>query len=200
MKKKGKKPSKYKVPIFDESILNPVDDEIVRALRVSHNQEFVFERFCHQKGIVCYLPVRRAVSVHNIIQKGVPYAYSREVLRPMFPAYIFVKMRETLMHTIHDSRLFARVITMQYPQEKLLDEIRIVRTFETLGFEQELEVHTEIHDGEPFLITSGIWQGVRGELSHKDDVDKWTVKLEFCGQYVTTLINPAQFKMIPMEE
>ena len=200
MKNKGKKPPKHKVPAFDESILNPVDDEIVRALRVSPNQEFVFESFCHQKGIVCYLPVRRAISVHNITQKGIPYSYSREVLRPMFPSYIFVKMPLPLMRTIHDSRLFSRVVPMQYAQEKLLEEIRVVRTFETLGFEQELEVHKEMQDGDPFLITSGIWQGVRGELTHKDDVDKWTVKLEFCGQYVTTLINPAQFKMIPMND
>ena len=198
--KKRKKPSKFKIPAFDESILNPVDDEIVRALRVSPNQEFVFERFCHQKGIVCYLPVRRAVSVHNITQKGIPYTYSKEVLRPMFPSYIFVKMPVMLMRNIHDSRFFARVVPMQYGQEKLLDEIRVVRTFETLGFEQELEVHKTIHEGDPFLITSGIWEGVRGELSHKDDVDKWTVKLEFCGQYVTTLIHPTQFKMVPLDD
>ena len=196
----AKRPSKYKVPEFDEAILNPVGDEIVRAVHTRPNQEVVLERFCREKGIVCYLPVRRAVKVHNFTQRSIPYSYSKEVLRPMFPSYIFVKLPTALMRVIHDSRIFARVVPLLYDQMKLLDEIKVVRICETLGFEQELEVHTNITKGGHFLITSGIWEGVEGHLVNKDGVDKWTVEIEFCKQFVTTTIDPTKFTMIPLDD
>ena len=196
----AKKPSKYKVPPFDDAILNPVGEEIVRAIHTRPNQEVVLERFCREKGIVCYLPVRRAIKVHNITQKGIPYRYSKEVLRPMFPSYIFLKLPSSLMRVIHDANIFARVVPLQYEQSRLLDEIRVVRTFETVGFEQELEVHTDIPTEGRFLITSGIWEGVEGHLVNRDGVDKWTVEIEFCKQFVTTTIDPTQFKMIPLND
>ena len=196
----GKNPSKYKVPAFDEAILNPVGDEIVRVVHTRPNQEVVLEKFCRSKGIVCYLPVRRAVKVHNIIRKGVPYSYSNEVLRSMFPSYIFVKLPSSLMRTIHDAKIFARVVPMLYDQKKLLDEIRIVRTCEEIGFVQELEVHKEILEGKRFRIVSGVWDGAEGRLTQKDDVCKWTVEIEIFSQYVTTVIDPTQFKMIPLED
>ena len=195
----AKKPSQIKVPAFDDAILHPVGEEIVRAVHTRPNQEVVLEKFCRQMGIVCYLPVRRAIKVHNVTQKGTPYTYSKEVLRPMFPSYIFLKQPSSRMRVIHDSNIFARVVPLLYDQGKLLDEIRIVRTFETLGFEQELEVHTDIPAGGHFLITSGIWEGVEGLLVTKDGVDKWTVEIEFCKQFITTAIDPTQFKMIPLD-
>ncbi len=192
--------AKYQVPAFNDAILNPIGDEVVRAVRTMPNQEFILERYCRSKGIVIYLPLRRAIKVHNITQKGKQYSYSTEVLRPLFTSYSFVKMRELYLRKLHDSKVVAQILPLQYTMAQFLDEIRLVRTCETIGFQQELEVHKEIHDGDPFLIASGIWEGVRGELSHKDGVDKWTVLIEFCGQYVTTLINPTQFKMIPLKD
>ena len=196
----AKKPSKYKVPAFDEAILNPVGDEIVRVVHTRPHQETALEKYCKQKGIVCYLPVRRAIKIHNFTQKGIPYSYSKEVLRPLFPSYIFIKMPLPLMHVIHEAQIFSRVVPLQYEQEKLLEEIKVVRTIEALGFEQELEVHTDIPSGGRFLITSGIWEGVQGHLLNKDGVDKWTVEIEFCKQFVTTSIDPTKFKMIPLDD
>ena len=198
--KNGKKPSKYQVPAFDEAILNPIGDEVVRAVRTMPNHEFILEKYCKSKGIVFYLPLQRTIKIHNIIQKGRPYSYSTEVLRPLFASYAFVKMQERSLRTLHDSKAVAQILPLQYTQEQFLHEIRLVRTCELIGFEQELEVHREIRDGDPFLIASGVWEGVRGELSHKDGIDKWTVLIEFCGQYVTTIIDPTQFKMIPLKD
>ena len=118
---KDRKSSKKRVPEFDEAILNPVGDEIVRAVHTRPNQEVVLERFCRGKAIVCYLPVRRAIKVHNITRKGVPYSYSREVLRSMFPSYIFVKLPSSQMRAIHEANIFARVVPLRYSQERLLD-------------------------------------------------------------------------------
>ena len=198
--KNVRKAPKHAVPEFDEAILNPEGDEIVRAIHTRPNQETTLEKFCRRNGIVCYLPLRRSVKVHNIVQKGIPYSYSSEVLRPLFPSYIFVKLQATLMRTIHDASIYARVVPMMYSQDKLLEEIRVVRICETLGFEQELDVHSDIPQGGHFLITSGIWEGVDGHLVRKNGVDKWTIEIEFCNQYVTTTINPTLFKMIPLDD
>ncbi len=197
---KGKKAPALKVPVFDESILEPVGDEVVRAVCSRPNKEAVFEKYCKENGIVCYLPVRRAVKVHNIVQKGVPYSYSKEVLRPLFTSYVFVKMSESGLPSLHRSNAIVRILPLQYSQQQFLDEIKVVRTCETVGFQQELDVHEDVLVGKPFLITSGIWEGVRGELVEKDNVSKWTVRIEFCRQFVTTTINPTQFKMIPLDE
>ena len=196
----GRKASKFKVPEFDESILNPVGDEIVRVVHTRPNQEFSLEKYCRREGIVCYLPVCRAIKIHNIIQKGNPYSYSSEVLRPRFPSYIFVKRPSALMRSIHDSNLFARVVPMPYSPERLLEENHVVRTFEVLGFQQEIEVHSDIPNGWRFLITSGIWEGVEGHLLNKDGVDKWTVEIEFCRQAITTTIDPTQYRMVPVDD
>ena len=198
--KKEKKPPAPRVPIFDESILTPIGDEVVRAVCTKPNKEAAFEQYCKETGIVCYLPRRRAVKVHNFTQKGIAYNYTHEVLRPMFTSYVFVKISELGLHTLHRSNAIVRILPLQYGQQQFLDEIKVVRTCETVGFQQELEVHKEVLVGKPFLITSGVWEGVRGELVEKDDVCKWTVKIEFCSQYVTTIINPTQFKMIPLDE
>ncbi len=197
---KGKKAPALKVPVFDESILEPVGDEVVRAVCSRPNKEAVFEKYCKENGIVCYLPVRRAVKVHNIVQKGVPYSYSKEVLRPLFTSYVFVKISEAGLSSLHRSNAIVRILPLLYSQQQFLNEIRVVRACETVGFQQELEVHEDVLVGKPFLITSGIWEGVRGELVEKDNVCKWTVRIEFCHQFVTTTINPTQFKMIPLDE
>ena len=197
---KGTKPPAHRVPVFDESILEPVGDEVVRAVCSRPNKEAVFEKYCKEKGIACYLPVRRAVKVHNIVRKGVPYSYSKEVLRPLFTSYVFVKISESGLHSLHRSNAIVRILPLKYDQRQFLDEIRLVRTCETVGFQQELEVHEDVLVGKPFLITSGVWEGVRGELVEKDNVSKWTVRIEFCSQFVTTTINPTQFKMIPLDE
>jgi len=191
---------KYTVPSFDESILVPEDGESVRVYRTRPNQEFAFEKLCKENGIACYLPVRRAVSVHNIIQKGAPYSYSKEILRPLFPPYIFIKASASGVLSIRGFRISARCVPLGYSQERLLEEIRTVRIVETVGFEQELEVHKDIPEGGCFLITSGIWTGVKGHLVSKNGVDQWTVEIIFCQQAVTTSIDPKQYRMIPVEE
>lgn len=198
--KQVKKTSQCEVPSFDESILSPKGDERVLVFRTRPNQEFALEKLCRASGIICYLPVCRAIALHNFTQKGRPYSYPREVLRPMFPTYIFIKISPQVLQNLRNSSIFARCVPLGYNQERLLEEIRTVRVIEVVGFEQELEIHTDIPQGGFFLITSGIWTGIKGHLINKDGVDKWTVELDFCHQAVTTFIDPKQFKMVPAEE
>ena len=199
MKKEDNR-AKLKALAFDESILNPVGDEVVRAVHTLPNQEFAFERYCQTEGVVVYLPLRKGLKIHNFAQKGRPYSYSREVLRPMFTSYAFVKMALPLLSTLHASHAVAQILPLTYGQDRFLDELRAVRTCETLGFEQELEVHQDILEGSRFRIVSGVWDGVEGRLTRKNGVFKWTVEIEMLSQFVTTVIDPTQFKMIPLDE
>ena len=79
------------IPDFDESILQPVGTEVVRPVRTTPLHEFQFRDYCREKGVVSYLPLRRAWKIHNLNARGKSYNYSREVLRPMFTGYVFVK-------------------------------------------------------------------------------------------------------------
>ena len=199
MNKEKKRPRQQELA-FDEAILNPVGEEVVRAVHTLPNQEFAFEKYCKTEGVVVYLPLRRTLKLHNFTQKGRPYSYSREVLRPMFTSYAFVKMALPLLRTLHDSHVVAQILPLKYGQDKFLDEIRVVRTCEMLGLEQELEVHMDILEGRRFRIMSGIWNGVVGRLTQKDAICKWTVEIEILSQFVTTVIDPTQFKMIPLDD
>ena len=186
------------LPPFDESILSPTDDEVVRAIRTIPNQEKTFEAYCRQNGIVVYLPLRKTLEFHSVRGGGKCYNYSREVLRPLFPSYAFVKTAPPALRGLFDSRLVTKIL--QPPnQERFIDELRIVRTFETIGFEEGIEVHREIVPGDRFVITSGVWEGSTGWLTSKDGLFKWTVKIEIANQYVTTFLDPTQFKMQRLE-
>ena len=190
---------RQKAPEFDSSILHPAENEIVRAVCTLPNQEATFEKYCHSNGVVVYLPLRRIWRVRNVNSNGKQYSYSHEVLRPLFPSYAFVKTEEAKLRDLYASRAIARIL-MVHDQPRLLKELQLVRTCELVGFEQELEIHNDITEGSRFLITSGIWNGVEGRLSKKDDTCKWTVEIEMCQQYVTTVIDPTQFKMTPLDD
>ena len=186
--------TELEIPPFDDSILLPSDDEVVRAVRTIPNQEKNFAAFCQRNGVVVYLPLRKTWKFHNVHGNGRSYNYSREVLRPLFTSYVFVKVARLNLRDLFESRLVTKIL--QPPdQEKFIDELRIVRTFETVGFEEGLEVHREIVPGDRFVIMSGVWEGSTGWLSSKDGLFKWTVKIEIANQYVTTYLDPTQFKM-----
>ena len=187
------------VPPFNEAILKPVGAEVVCAVRTAPLHEFKLEEHCAGRGIVTYLPLRRTLKVHKVTSKGRPYSYSREVLRPLFPSYLFVKAELPLIRELYDTRRIQRYL-QPVNLESFLDEIRVVRKCETVGFGQELEVHEEIPEGGRFLITSGVLEGVEGCLTQRDGVFKWTVEIEFCQQFITMTIDPTKFAMKPLDD
>lgn len=76
---------------FDESILQPTGEEIVRVVYTQPKREGCLRDFCREHGIVCYLPLRK---VCRLIRKGYKeksYQYQAIVLRPMFPNYAFLR-------------------------------------------------------------------------------------------------------------
>ena len=50
--KKEKKTPVHRVPIFDESILTPIGDEVVRAVCTQPNKEAAFEKYCKEKSLM----------------------------------------------------------------------------------------------------------------------------------------------------
>jgi len=198
MKNNAKQEKTLIYPPFDEAILTPEEAELVVA-KVAPLNEFHFYDYCIACGLAVYLPLQKRWKIHNVARNGKSYRYSQEVLRPMFPTYVFVKTREAEL-----SKLFGSKVLIKYlrPVNQALfrEEIRTVRIAEQVGFTQELEVHKEIPVGGRFQIQSGIWQGVIGWLTSKDNLCKWTIKLDFLDQMITATINPAEFKMIRLDE
>ena len=187
------------IPPFDEAILRPAEDEIVCAVRTMPLREFKLLEHCSKLGLVAYLPLRRTLKLHNVTSKGRAYSYSNEVLRPLFTSYLFLKAKLPDLRGLYEAKLLQRYLP-PLDRDGFLEEIRLVRKCELVGFQQELEVHQDIPEGGRFLITSGIWEGVEGHLTRKDDIFKWTVEIDCCQQFITTIIDPTQFSMTPLND
>ena len=184
-------------PEFDESILRLSGTEVVRPVKTTPLHEFKFRDFCLENGIVCYLPLRRVWRVRNVTSNGKNYNYSKEVLRPMFTSYVFVKTPLERLKSLFESKLITKIIHV-VDLDAFLEEVKTVRKFELVGLEQELEFHEDISVGDRFQILSGVWEGVTGWLTCRDKKFKWTVQIEFLNQLITTTINPSKFKMIKL--
>ena len=186
------------IPDFDESILQPVGTEVVRPVRTTPLHEFQFRDYCREKGVVSYLPLRRAWKIHNLNAGGKSYNYSREVLRPMFTGYVFVKTPLERLRGLFETKLVTKILHVA-DLGAFMEEVRTVRKGELAGFEQELEFNADIAVGDRFRIQSGVWEGVTGWLARRDRKFKWTVQIEFVNQTITTTINPSKFKMVKLD-
>ncbi len=184
-------------PEFDESILKLTGTDVVRPVKTTPLHEFKFRDYCKENGIVCYLPVRRVWRIHNVNSNGKAYNYSKEVLRPMFTSYVFVKVPLERLRRLFDTKLVAKILSVSN-LTAFIEEVKTVRKVELIGFKQELEFHEDIAVGDRFKIMSGAWEGVTGWLSCRDKKFKWTVQIEFVHQLITTTINPSKFKMVKL--
>ena len=185
------------LPQFDESILTLSGTEVVRPVKTMPLHEFKFRDFCQENDISCYLPLRKVWQVRNQITKGRTYNSSREVLRPMFTGYAFVKTPLERLKRLFETKLITKIIHVA-DLDAFLEEVKTVRKFELVGLEQELEFNEDISVGDRFQILSGVWEGVTGWLTSRDKKFKWTVQIEFVNQTITTTINPSKFKMIKL--
>ncbi len=185
---------------FDESILAPEGEEIVRVVFTTPLNEGRFRDYCNERGIVNYLPLRKVTSVKRHVRNGRTYQYQSVVLRPMFPSYIFVKLTPAQRSNIFRSNAVVRILgSNEFNQDKLLDEIRIVRRIEEIAMTEELEFNADVKEGGRFLIESGPWEGVYGWLTKKRKRALWTVELECVNTLVRATIDPTQYKMTPVE-
>ena len=184
---------------FDERLLEPSVHEKVLPVYTMPLNEFRVKEYCFKNGIVCYLPLRKVWKVNAYMSHGKPYKNSRVVLRPMFPSYVFVKVSQAQQSLLWSSKTVLRFLDTTRP-DRMLEDIRAVRAFETTGLEKEIEFNVDIKEGDRFTIETGVWEGVSGWLKKKEKKFQWTVELEFVNQIVRTEINPAEYKMHPFCE
>ena len=189
--------SAAELPTFDESILQVTGTEVVRPVQTTPRHEFQFRDYCRDKGIVSYLPLRKAWKIHNLNTQGKSYNYSKEVLRPMFASYVFVKTPLEELRSLFETKLIIKILPVSNLQA-FMEEVKTVRRAELVGFKQELEFHEGLAVGDRFIIQNGIWEGVTGWLTCRDKKFKWTVQIEFVNQTITTTINPSKFKMLKL--
>ena len=186
-------------PESDESILTISGTEVVRPVKTTPLHEFKFRDYCKENGLVSYLPLRRVWRVRNqTSSKGKTYSYSKEVLRPMFTGYVFVKIPLERLRGLFETKLVTKILHVA-DLDAFMEEVKTVRKVELVGFEQELEFNADIAVGDRFQIQSGVWEGVTGWLTSRDKKFKWTVQFEFVNETVTTTINPSKFKMIKLD-
>ena len=186
-------------PEFDESILTISGTEVVRPVKTTPMHEFKFRDYCKENGLVSYLPLRRVWRVRNqTSSKGKTYSYSKEVLRPMFTGYVFVKTPLERLRGLFETKLVTKILHVT-DLDAFMEEVKTVRKVELVGFKQKLEFNADIAVGDRFQIQSGIWEGATGWLTSRDKKFKWTVQIEFVNQTVTTTINPSKFKMIKLD-
>ena len=187
------------IPEFDESILTISGTEVVRPVKTTPLHEFKFRDYCKENGLVSYLPLRRVWRVRNqTSSKGKTYSYSKEVLRPMFTGYVFVKIPLERLRGLFATKLVTKILHVA-DLDAFMEEVKTVRKVELVGFKQELEFNADIAVGDRFQIQSGVWEGVTGWLTSRDKKFKWTVQFEFVNETVTTTINPSKFKMIKLD-
>ncbi len=187
------------IPEFDESILTISGTEVVRPVKTTPMHEFKFRDYCKENGLVSYLPLCRVWRVRNQTStKGKTYSYSKEVLRPMFTGYVFVKTPLERLRGLFETKLVTKILHVA-DLDAFMEEVKTVRKVELVGFKQELEFNADIAVGDRFQIQSGVWEGVTGWLTSRDKKFKWTVQIEFVNQTVTTTINPSKFKMIKLD-
>ena len=185
-------------PEFDESILTISGTEVVRPVKTMPLHEFKFRDYCQENGLVSYLPLRRVWRVRNqTSSKGKTYSYSKEVLRPMFTGYVFVKTPLERLRGLFETKLVTKILHVA-DLDAFMEEVKTVRQIELVGFKQELEFNADIAVGDRFQIQNGVWEGVTGWLTSRDKKFKWTVQFEFVNETVTTTINPSKFKMIKL--
>ena len=179
---------------FDERILTPGEDEIVRPVHTMPLHEGRLFDYCRDHGIVCYLPLRRDWRVLHRTYKNREYNYPREVLVPMFHSYLFAKMNSRQREEIFQSKSITRILQV-HDQGSFLNELQVVRKLEQIAQTEELEFNCDIKEGDKFLIESGPWQGIYGYLTKKEKRFQWIVEIESIGGLVRATLDPAKYKM-----
>ena len=188
-----------KTPDFDEAILNPQGEEIVRPVYTLPLHEFRLRDYCNANGIVCYLPLRKTARVLKRAYCSTQYRYLKEVLRPMFPSYLFVKLSPDQRTGVFASGSVRRILPVETPV-RFLEELRVVRQIEQIALTEPLEFNAGIKEGDHFLIESGPWQGITGWLRKKSQRALWTVEIECVNTLVQATIDPTLYKMSRVEE
>ena len=185
---------------FDERICTPGEREIVRCVYTRPNQESRLYEYCRTHGIVCYLPLKKVWRVVTRRYGGKSYQYPKEVIRPMFPNYMFVMLTPEQRTPLYNSMAIVRILQdTSQAEEKLQNEIRIVHQIETIAMNEEIEFNARIKEGDKFLIESGPWQGIYGWLKKKRRRCLWTVEIECVNSLVQATIDPTLYKMTPVE-
>lgn len=181
---------------FDEALLLPEAEDVVRPVYTLPLHEMRLAEFCRRNGIHCYLPLRRELRYMTRTCGDRTYEYRKEVMRPMFPSYVFARMSPEQRSQIFRSGSVLRILENDtVGRDQFLNEIRAIRQIEKIGLEQELDFNGEICEGDKFLIESGPWQGIYGYLLKKDKQFVWTVEIECIGGLVQAKMDPTQYRM-----
>lgn len=185
---------------FSDELFDIKEDELVIPVYTIPNNEHRFYDYCQSNGIVSYLPLRKVWKQVRQIHGGKTYNYPKQVLRPMFPNYVFARLNPEQRSQVFRSNVIIRLLPV-FPSslEHLIKEIKTVHQIELINMDEDLEFNAEIKEGDKFVIESGPWQGIQGWLKKKEKKYLWNVEIECVGGLVTATIDPMKYKMMRID-
>ena len=163
--------------------------------------EFKLRDFLTAREIPCYLPLLPEWKIQRVRSAKRSYEYRKIVYRPMFRGYIFARLTPEDKLTCWQSNSVIAFLEVPEPQQAdFVRELQTVRMIEELGKENPVEFGSELHEGESFVIESGIFEGTFGRLLKKNRQFLWTVEIECLHSTVAVAIDPSKFKMRKVDD
>jgi len=162
----------------DPLALVSLPEALWTAVHVKPRCEKVVAEHCLRFRLIHYLPLRRQVKRYQ--RRNV------EVFLPMFGGYMFAQLREEERDALSLCHKVVHVLRMdRLGEERLLRDLRDVRTLETAAIEANLVVQPEIVAGRPVRICEGPLQGLHGIVEKRAHRTRVTVNVELLGQSVS---------------
>ena len=162
-------------------------DHVWTVVHVRTRCEKQVAEFARRFGIMHYLPLRRRVKRYQ--RRNV------ETQLPMFRGYLFVRVtdadRDTLLQSLRIVRFFPMTAERE---ERLLSDLREVRALELASTTANVVVNPELAPGQPVLISSGPFRGIRGIIMRRKDATRITVNVEMLGQSVSAEVDVGELE------
>ena len=140
--------------------------------------------FFVSSGIPCYLPL---VS-HTYMQRfsrpnSKQYKHRRKPRRvPMFPSYICAALDiNTLSEASYHNTVSRVFFNEHYSEEQLISELKIVKKFEMLSEDSQVEINPQIVEGTPIVISIGPFMGWEGIVKRRENSNCLHVVLHAIG-------------------
>ncbi len=145
------------------------------VLRTWTKHENVVEKVLTAREIECYLPKQKQMRQWSDRKKT--------LVLPLFPGYLFVKVRPEQIQALRDvpgscGLIWANNRPAPIRESLVLDIRRLVET------QTELTIMGGLHIGERVRILSGALKGIEGVLSRVKNRDYLVINAEAIGQSV----------------
>lgn len=141
--------------------------------------------FCEREGVSVTLPLYR--SVKEYVRKSVTFE------KPLFPNYLFLKMRSLQRKRIYQSDYVANLLDVP-DQTSFERQLRDILT--ALDTDLEICVLPHIAPGKFARITAGPLRGLEGEVAERQGVCFVLLRLDFIAQSAAVQVRAEDLEIV----